>query len=1082
MIKYLEIPDFHFSKQWAETSVSASLAVKKAAMENNVDFIAIVGDFFDAPIYASDKGGMRIAKKIIKSWTDICPVVAVEGTPSHDAPGCYGLFEEVILLEPGKVYGLHEFKIMEEDGYGFTPDCILFGIPEIKKSHIQSQLNLSGEQANAEAINLFNNYIKEFVAPMRMKYKDVPAVGLLHGNVSDSARSNETDIILKASDIVIYTEDLEPADLDRWSIGHIHTPWESKKICAGYAGFPGMDRNPWGKRDFLPAFNMIEITDESSPRVHDIYRLPYGTPERRKVTGSHIREWDTGIAYWLDTDNPEAELPGNIHPWSRITYSETKTETRRVTEEEAAGATSLWDLFKLIDPEVPKKLKSKVDKITETIQHETPDKKDVRLLSVKIKGAIFFGGKDIELDISKLPEGLNLINGENGSGKSSLLSFCHPYPYVIGKDKSKTLKTFFNKKDSMIEKRLMLNGQEHHHLITIKGAHTNTAKTECYLSIDGIPQLEKSTFDDMLQMCENLYGSVLDYRITSFCEQPQQATSNLSGLMSAKPVDARNLIQTIAGVDREAEKRYALDKFSEEEKSIKENEIRIETLKETITDESQTEETLREIEYQIGINKANLQELESNGKIKSNELESLKGFKIQNDEALNKKNQLTETIGNIHADISHKEKEISGLSKIIEDLPLLREKIDINNRSLLICADIDETIKSNNELKISYMEISEAYNYTLREAKDCEDTFDKIIRESETEIFNNLEKMQLINKPCEHCGKLPSDVQASISGLSSRNNELDELMTNAKISKEALIYPDAPIQPIYKDVPVKPETLTAFEIESINADIKTAESAADNIERLNKVISDAKKTIKTLDTERSHIIIDNTVNDRISEKERLLSEARKDYENLRVEIEGNNQRIKALKEKLSAIETQKNTIKTLQDEIKNSGVEDWKYIAKMLGSDKIPALELDMVLASIDAEATRNIEPFMEGRYSFRTTTQEKGIDRFDILVTDLETGMEVSLFVKNPGHKAFFSDAYIKALIRQRNQRIDRSYSPIIFDESDAPIKENWIPMYYEINQRYYEKDNATVLIVSQKDSATNYMSNVIQIEEVKS
>ncbi|MGB3150171.1 MAG: hypothetical protein WBB27_05865, partial [Maribacter sp.] len=116
-----------------------------------------------------------------------------------------------------------------------------------------------------------------------------------------------------------------------------------------------------------------------------------------------------------------------------------------------------------------------------------------------------------------------------------------------------------------------------------------------------------------------------------------------------------------------------------------------------------------------------------------------------------------------------------------------------------------------------------------------------------------------------------------------------------------------------------------------------------------------------------------------------------------------------------------------------------------------------------------------------RTTTQENGVDKFDIFVIDRSTGQELSLFEYNPGHKAFFSDAYIKSLIRQRNSRMQRSYSPIIFDESDSPIKEDRIPMYYEINRKYFEKDNSKVLVVSQKDSAVNYMNKIINMEELK-
>jgi hypothetical protein len=144
-----------------------------------------------------------------------------------------------------------------------------------------------------------------------------------------------------------------------------------------------------------------------------------------------------------------------------------------------------------------------------------------------------------------------------------------------------------------------------------------------------------------------------------------------------------------------------------------------------------------------------------------------------------------------------------------------------------------------------------------------------------------------------------------------------------------------------------------------------------------------------------------------------------------------------------------------------------------------------MFLDVIDLEATENIEPFLDSKYAFKTLTQEEGkkakVDRFDIIITDRETMKELSLFSWNPGHKAFFSDAYIKALIKKRNERMSRTYSPIIFDESDSPIKEDRIPMYYEMNRKYFERDNSQVLVVSQKDSAVNYMAKVININDLK-
>ena len=72
-----------------------------------------------------------------------------------------------------------------------------------------------------------------------------------------------------------------------------------------------MDSNPWGKRDFVPAMNLI--TDGK------VERLPYGTPMRKKITDPALAI-DPTVAYWLVSDpNP---TPASVHPWSRVTFDE----------------------------------------------------------------------------------------------------------------------------------------------------------------------------------------------------------------------------------------------------------------------------------------------------------------------------------------------------------------------------------------------------------------------------------------------------------------------------------------------------------------------------------------------------------------------------------------------------------------------------------------------------------------------------------------------------------------------------------------------------------------------------------------
>lgn len=1202
MLNFLEVPDFHFSPKWADVSIKCGHKVAEEARRQEVDFISVPADFFDAPIYANNKGGMDIAKGIVKEWLDVCPVVAVEGTPSHDAPGCYGIFEEMglVLMKPNKVYGYygeHVIEVDERKGY-MTPLAILFGIPELNKNTIQAKLSLTAEEANAEVLRQFSVYINSFVAPMRLKHAGIPAVGLLHGNVSDSHRTNETDIILKSSDIVIYTEDLLPANLDRWSLGHIHTPWESEKICAGYSGYPGIDKNPWGKRDFFPAFNLVEIrnyktegipddssifkakVDDSSPFAVGISRLPYGTPMRKKIKHSSEVEPFSDIAYWLDTEDKTDELPEGLHEWSRRTLIESRVDTRRVSKEETEAVKSLWDLFQLIDKDVDLSLKGKVDLITETIKHTPPGKKDVSVDYLRVYGCILFDGKTVELDFSNLVTGLNGISGQNGAGKSSLLSFCHQYPSIIGKDKGKVLKNFFNKKDSGFEKHITYNGEQHKHVITIKAAHTKTAKTECFLSINGKPQLEKASFDEMMEKCEELYGSMADYRITTFCEQPQQATANVSGLMGAKPIDARNIVQAIAGVDREQEKRFALDQVAVIEKDQEKALVQIETLEEALPETEGLIEEKTGLEDEASEAAKELLVKTKNGATASKALENLRKESELNNDKIREKKTVEEKIEQANSVCINKAAEKIELEKLSGAVAENKSIISIDNKVILEIERIEAIEKRNFTLKTANLQKISDYNQaffsvetdskyldrrvfesrdfilnskqeikTLQESVNsmvenkkiiAKDDLDIIQKQENDEIekrsleaqsaISQAEKMiEILNQPCEHCGKLPTlnqekteqlkkDIEenkpfvktvekivtnpnreqiikeihiaesavSEIEKIETAIKESEQKVKDSKVLKENLVFPDEVPEPEYEEEPNKPVKLLTFERDSVLQDITKGESAASEIANIQELIKSKTAEIGSLTELVSSIVIDTEIDGRIKESELVLAGLRNDFKEKSVEVERITGSIKTIDSKLADIEQQEKRIEELKASLDTSDLEAWKYIAKMLGADKIPALELEMFLTTIDSEATDNIEPFLDGRYSIETTTQDFSkkvtVDRFDIIVTDRETGKELSLFSWNPGNKAFFSDAYIKALIRQRNERMNRRYSPIIFDESDAPIKEDRIPMYYEMNRKYFEKFESKVLVVSQKDSAQNYMGKVIKMEELKS
>jgi predicted MPP superfamily phosphohydrolase len=1092
MIKYLECPDLHYDPKWYETFEMVSNAIIKAAKENKVDFIALPGDLFNRPLVATDKGGYNTIRKIIKTWSSICPVVAIQGTPSHDGYGCYESLEDcgLTLLKPNKVYGYSEtFKNILCMDKNHVVNCILFGIPEINKNNIMSKLSVSAEAANAEAIKLFNKYVADFIAPNRMKYQDVPAVALFHGIVSDFQKINSDDIIIRSSDIVIHAENLKVANIDRWSLGHLHKPLESRIVNGGYAGSWSLN---WGETGFIPGMNLIEINES----IHTT-RIPYGTPERIKVTGGlnfHNDKFDKA-AFWVETNDPNFTWPQEMHPLSRITYIKEKRESQRVTQEQAAKIKTLADLFKILDPDVTKPVLDKVDIIDTTNEKLKTKQLDIKLKSLVIKGCKFFKGKTVEFDLKKINNNLTGIAGDNGAGKSSLLSFCSPYPVVIGKDtlsgRPSAIKDFFSEQDSIIDKVFDVGGEEHRHLITIKGAHTKAPKVECYLLVDGVQALEKATFDAMMQECENLYGSFNDYFLTTFYAQPMQGKTQ-SSLMTANMTDIRNLVQNIAGIDRESEKRIALDKVKELDTLIEHKSSWLNGACAFSVDVGDIEETIKAFNISLDELRDDLEAKESIQFELKKEIKELQEKKSKNDIEINNKEidsmRITDidyTIKSNYNTIETLEERSGSLDsnkKLLETI-IETEKLEAENREIKIKYDND-VLEYNKELHELQSTIDKLNTEKEKEYNETRSRYDNVLNISTQRVETISNKIKNLNKPCINCNWIDPNAKEEIEVLTEEKAKHLKILHNLIEPVE----PDQTLVPVKLDRPL-PKAVTYHAIfpiaeskESIMQKIEDGTKASAEIESLEKQLASLEKELKEL-KEKTYNITEG-IEEQLKSHEESYNHFTELIQIINTSITQTETQIKEKQNQIEKEKLNKVAINQAKKIIKDStdAKADWQYIANMLQASKIPALELDIVKDSIDAEATKIIKPFLDERYIIETETQTVGkdkiVDKFDIKIHDLEDGQTKSFLQYNPGHKAFFNDAYVKALIKIRNEKACTKYSPVILDEADGPIQPERISQFYEMQKNYW--NDTKVLIVSHSPTSHEYIDGKINIKEL--
>lgn len=1031
-MNYLEIADFHYNPNRKEECISAFSRIIDASAD--VDFLVFAGDLFDLPIYANDDLNTLIDlfKQIKKPCCGVC------GTPGHEVRSMYrALIEAVnfVLLEPAKEYGFIDGAIIPTENK-IKPDVLIYGLDEIsKKSVMAHHPELKPNEVNPYINNLLKKLITEDIAAKRSRLADVPAVLVVHGNISDAVdRQAEKNEALKRADIIIKTEWIKEAEITYTSAGHIHQYINFEKINGGYGGSPAWN---WNSTGFLPCFNQVLIMGENVT----VDRIPYGTPERKKIF-KPLDKYEPNIAYWLEYDGELNLNPAEhgAHPWSRMTLPEKEKTTRRVDIADVENK-PLADIASIFDANITESQKKKLSEAEKARTQGDRLSRTVRVESVEVENCVLFHDKKLDIKLSDIT-GLTQIIGENGSGKSSVLSFCTPYPVLVGKDtesgRSSAIKDFFKNETGKIRKIITVNGTEHEHIILL-----NKGKCECFLNIGGRPALEKTNFDEFFSRCEKEYGALNDYITTSFYVQPLQGKTE-SGLMTASQTTVRDIVQNIAGINREEEKQYCLNKVSELESKIKDTQLRIEILSEG-KDKIEQLKTV-ELEKHNAVVKAladaDIAEVEYNKQ--NNLFQVKKALKDENDKKLSEKNELKITI-------CKKFNEKTDAEKNIKNLPELRARRD----------SIAEQQKAYNEYLEKYSE------WTAAESKKQGILTE--VNKLKTAFENNLKlkesyerEISVWNKPCPNCGYICEDNKVHIDAINEKIKALD---LNEPDLDELRKQYGALNKYIRPEVVSRPES-----VESINAQISLLEEKEKNIISL-------EAEIKALQERENNIIVEvidttaeeNTLHELESKlrlSKMIKEEAEKEYNKIVAEID-------TAEENFKEADRLNNDIKADIDNL-----EDWKYCADILRPNKIPAMELDAVLDTIDRKATDNLKGYRNGRYIVMTETQKEGkksvVDKFDIKIFDTQTGEAKSFKNYSVGEKSFMLGAYNNALLDIRKGKNNIDYFPVISDEQDAFIDKNNRAEFYKMNE------NKDMLLVSHSPDIENYIENKIKITEV--
>lgn len=832
-MKIFAIADCHIDSKWWLNQKKCFNTIINHAKEKKPDYIIFAGDFFNRPLVAADKDFYSEILNIVYKLQLLSPIIMLQGTLSHDAPGCYEPLKKmgcIILCDHEDNYIYHDDK-----------DTVFLG---------------------------YSDYYKFDVKSYTMMSEKIIFIG--HGVFVDNLIENYNNPIIKSTRYPVDNSELKKINADYYIFGHIHNPelFTSKIINGGYIGYMGYDNHPWGTTGFKPGFKIVEIKNKQFFKntiyypvktknkfiinYNDIEILKYKTWDFLRDTDCKIHLVDIKKEQLkdIDIDKLEKEFMKNCKCNSCIIEPKIKQdESIRINNKQYDKCKTLIDLYKIFDRNYSESIIQKITKIENDIckSKYIADEKVIDLISIEISGSIFSLAGQCKNkffhNFKNDSPGLNAISGNNGKGKSTFIGFCSPYPVLIGFD-YKTLKEFFPA-EGYIKKVFTVNNEIHIHKIIID------KKINCYWTIKKetgmmsiINDSQKSeiaeidflnqkqfTLKEFMQECVKFFGPIDTFISTSFFSQePWRMKKYASNLCQSSKSELRDAYINIVGINREEEKEYCKikkDKIKSQIDSIK-NECN------SINYFLKNCENLK-INYDknvlhLDIVNKKLKELES----KEDELKKIKSINDKLELQLNNlRNDYTDQqdllakeknrISVIEKNINSLDRELFSFDKEIEilykDITSFKKRIEILSKKCDKCGAIPFK-QSIIEIELTKASIKEKYQ-KIERAK-------KIIKEKESEIEN----------------------QELLKNIQNRNinyikNKIDSLKEEAKEikSKNVILEPNL-IKNIISEI-----RKNEIEKTRIDTELKNIKENLDFVNTKKKEMLKLEKELKILDKE-----------------------------------------------------------------------------------------------------------------------------------------------------------------------------------------------------------------------------------------
>jgi len=1118
-MKIAHTADIHYSVKNAVKALK-SLKEIREFLEANPDIKALIiaGDLFDEEIANSFRGGLPDLQLAIFRILQLVPIIAVEGTPTHDIPGSYEALSEMRV-------GENKFHLLKFGKSVTIEDTLFLGLPEPSKAWLLKD----SESGKDESAQIITEQMREILLGIAATIKEHKgkSVFVYHGEVSGAVMQNGYKS--EHTDVTIGPSDLDMLNADYIALGHIHIGQHVAKN-AYYSGsaFPVN----WGELD-KKRFLVSDL--DAWPTIHFFshptkHKVSMEITEESTTNGfaqeihEHICEIPSMSEIWLDITSDEKMakrmdrqyllkmlLEEGAAPGSRVTIKLKTTEMTRAAEiveskvlrdKVRVYADNNGDLVQEDILELANQLEeiaTKTGKVSAGYEWE--------INKIRLRGAIgILRGQlkdEIVIDFSQYDSDLIALVADNGRGKTTLMENMHTFPCFL--TRSGTLQSQFCLKDSArdIHMTNKLTGDKYRFLMNIDGA-TESGGVEYFIYKNDAP-ITNGRKADYESKIKEMFGSLNLFVKSVFV--PQKPPKGYPELCDATKGEKKAIFAELAGLDYlQAYSDTAKEKAAELESEIisKKAELRVyEQLESTLPG---LKEKVRELKTQLDEAVFAREKMrEQLPTLVKNTTDALQ-FKIENEKNAATLQSVQSQIKTVEASMTQKANECEELESVLVMAPEIGQQIEdfevlekAMNKTL---ESINDEQKKLSVKQLAYSEYEKKYIEARADKQNIISAMNNAIKVKEAKKEALLEKINQ-TVTCPECGTVftpENDLKTLQEAVYEIDKEIagfkKDIIAETEAQQKIVMTIEKPDEIKYWDLKKAFGELkkqwSLIDIKALREKLQASISAKEVLAEHGKSLSDLSNQLKILTEESTQLLslVDENADSKYSKAVYAEEARRKSIEDMSGNISLMNGALASSLERVEEAEKQINSIATLKEEVASSEklISNWKYLSKACGKDGIQALELDALSPEIAMEANELLCASYGDRYTikFKTTkdsgsgSRAKQIEDFLIFVYDSTDGWEQEISTLSGGEYVWIRKAIYDAfgVIRARN--INLKFLTCFQDEADGALDADNKRKYIRMIEETHRKEGRThTILITHSEEAKALIGQKIDLNK---